>query len=106
MAKKEMVEVIAVKTLSYECQRFEVGQPLLMAVEHVDNHVENGLVIIAEDAAPVLAGDETTDENDGEGPTLESLWKLSMDPEEYLEKYPEGPEAALARKIYEARLKA
>lgn len=107
MPQKLSVEVIALKTVSYECVRYETGQPLMMAEEHVDNHIELGLVqLISDMPESVIAGGELESGNDGEPLTIESLWKLSMDPEEYLDKFPDGPEAPLARKVYEARLKA
>jgi hypothetical protein len=105
--RKQMVEVMARKTVSYECQRYEIDQPFLMAPEHVSNHVELGL-IHGTDGAPEEkeTGEEPVAPLDGELESLEASWPLTMGVEKYLEKYPSGPQSALARKIYEGRLSA
>lgn len=107
MPRPKMVEVVAKRVLSYECVRYEVGQALFMAEEHVQNHLELELILVPDKSGVKEASEAPSREDeeviDGELDQLLALWKMeSIGPEEYMKKFPDGPEAQLAARIVKA----
>lgn len=92
MAKQAKVTVIALAPIALLSGRVERGALSEVTESEAERLIAAGLASLAQ-------GGETEAES---GKTEVTEWKKKLSPQEYLEKYPEGPQAELARKILAA----
>lgn len=100
------IRVIARSTTSYNTVRREKDEIFTMSEADVQAYVDGGYVARLSDGS---ASGEGTPAAGGQNPTStdpddpELLWTLSTPPDKYIELYPNGPKAGLAKLILDYR---
>src|SRR4051812_8586826 len=94
------VTVVALVPYIYNSKRYEVGE--ILSIDESD-HLQAAIAAkqVAKCDAPVSLDEGSLDGLAGEGllEELGALWDFDATPEAYLEQFPEGPNADLAKRI-------